>query len=326
MKKENTPKKKISRVNKPKRKSLLKEFLAALGIAVVLIIATSNIPTTTILGRHNTQNVLGDDDENKDEEHKEDDSGSNNEEHKEEDKEEEGQEENQTDSSSESRSTTTQSEGNKRETEIETVTGQKIKTKVEDDGSTRIEIEEGGRKVKYVVENGKVVLKISDESGEDQDASEEELEDLHDELEQEFEDKGIDVATDGGKIRFTKNNVSAQSNFPLSVNVDTNQLIVSTPNGDKVIAILPDQAILNLINTGVINTISGDSTTDSLTEVTLEEREGEVVYKVKGIRTKRLLGFIPVNTEVTAFVSAEDGVPVATEQSLFSNIINTISL
>ncbi len=350
MKKKTAPKKKASRVGKPKHRSLLKEFLVALGITVVLVVATSNIPTTTVLGTHNTQNVLGDDDENKEEEHKEDNSGSSNkedkeeekkeEEHKEEDKkEEEKQEENDVDNSSEAGSTTTtqvvnsktksttQSEEQKQETEIETATGQKIKTKVEDDGTTKIEIEEGGRKVKYVVENGKVVLKIENESGEDHDATEEELEDIHDELEQEFENHGIDIATSEGKIKFVKNNVSAQSNFPLSVNIDTNQLIVSTPNGDKVVAILPDQAVLNLINTGVIYKVEGASTTDNLeTDVTLEEKDGEVVYRVKGVKTKRLLGLIPVDTKVTAFISAENGVPVATEQSLFSNIINSISL
>ena len=43
----------------------------------------------------------------------------------------------------------TQDTGNGRETEIETEDGQKIKTKVEDDGSSKIEIEHNDYKIKY---------------------------------------------------------------------------------------------------------------------------------------------------------------------------------
>ena len=50
-------------------------------------------------------------------------------------------------------------EGNKKETEVKTADGQRIKTKVEDDGTTKIEIEYGKLKAKYVWEDNELKLK-----------------------------------------------------------------------------------------------------------------------------------------------------------------------
>lgn len=199
----------------------------------------------------------------------------------------------------------TQTEGKKSETEIETPDGRKIKTKVEDDGTTKVEVEHGQLKLK------------DDELGE---------------LEDELAEDNIKIATGSGKTVLAKNNVAAFTDFPLSIDVGTNQLIVTTPAGQKVVAVLPDQAVQNLLATGIVNKIEQSSDPNLTSElgqlggvVKLEIRNNEVVYKVKGIKTHNLLGFIPVDTSTTAFVSAQTGQPVAQEQSLFTNIVDLLS-
>ena len=92
--------------------------------------------------------------------------------------------------SSSSAQTSKSNKGNKSETEIETADGQRIKTKIEDDGTTKVEIESGKLKLKYVIENGKLVLKIENESGEEVELSDDELS----EIENELEDDGFKIA------------------------------------------------------------------------------------------------------------------------------------
>ena len=229
----------------------------------------------------------------------------------------------------------TESEGNKQETEIETADGQKIKTKIEDDGTTKVEIRNGTIKLVYKIENGQLVLKVEDESGEEVEIEDDKLGELEDVVEDELGDDDVKLtATTDNQLAVTSNQVTALTNFPLSINVETKELIVTTPAGQRVVTILPDEAVANLLATGIINrveTSSADTATQgqlgALTGVVkLEIRNNEVVYKVNGVKTHRMLGFIPVTTPVSAFVSAETGTTLAKQQSILASIIDFLSL
>lgn len=228
--------------------------------------------------------------------------------------------------------TKTRTEGKKSETEIKTPDGQKIKTKVEDDGTTKVEIENKQLKIKYVVENGQIKLKAENEEGEEVEVEDEARDEAESEIEDELAEEGIKIASGSGKPVFAKNNVAALTDFPLSIEVGTNRLIVNTPAGQKAVTVLPDQAVENLLATGIINRIeqqSDTAITDELGQlsgvVKLEVRNSEVVYKVKGAKIHNLLGFIPVETSTTAFVSVENGQTVAQEQSLLASVVDFLS-
>lgn len=225
-------------------------------------------------------------------------------------------------------------EGRKQETEIQTADGQKIKTKIEDDGTTKIEIENGSLKLKYRTENGKVILKAENESGKEVELDKDQLEELENAVKDELEDDDLKlVPTTNNRLAVAHNQVAVVTDFPLSINVETKELIVTTPSGQKVVTVLPEQAVENLLATNIINTVE-TSPTDSFTQgqlgalsgvVKLEIRNDEVIYKVNGTKTYRMLGFIPVTTPVTALVSAENGTTVAKQQSLLANVIDLLS-
>lgn len=225
------------------------------------------------------------------------------------------------------------SEGNKRETEIETADGQKIKTKVEDDGSTKIEIEQGELKVKYKSENGQIVRKVEDENGREVELEDDELDELETAIDDELEDDDLSLRSiNNDKLAVTKNQVSATTDFPLSIDAETKQLVATTPDGQKIITILPDQAVQNLSTSGIINTVDTQNTdTSSLPSesftgtLTLETRNNDVVYKINSVKTHRMLGFIPVTAPVTAFVSADTGMTVAKQQSILVAVIDFLS-
>ncbi|KXK09211.1 MAG: hypothetical protein UZ21_OP11001000269 [Microgenomates bacterium OLB22] len=222
----------------------------------------------------------------------------------------------------------------KQETEIETADGQKIKTKVGDDGLTKIEIENGAVKLKYIIVNGQMILKAENEDGEEVDVADEDLAELENELGDELEEDDIRlVPTADHQLALTQYQIAALTDFPILVNSQTRELIVTTPDGQRVVTVLPGEAVQNLLATGIINSMdtppTGITVQDQLDTVTgvvdLIEREGEIVYKIKGRKTHRILGLIPLTTPVTAFVSIDSGLPVAKEQSVLTDVIDFLS-
>lgn len=192
-----------------------------------------------------------------------------------------------------------QSEGKKQETEIQTSNGQKIKTKVEDNGATKIEVEQGNFKLKSETEKGQTEPEVENE------------------LE---EDEGIKISTESGKPTITRNKVTASTEFPLSVDATTHQITVNTPEGQKIVTILPDQAIQNMVGaspSAILNNLSAP--------IKLEFKDNEMVYKLRGEKKFRIFGLIPVSTSATAYVSAQSGNLVEQEQSLLTNLIKLIS-
>ncbi|MCL4366409.1 hypothetical protein M1437_04240 [Patescibacteria group bacterium] len=223
--------------------------------------------------------------------------------------------------------------GNKQETETEGPNGQKIKTKVEDDGTTKVEIEHNKLKLKYVVEDGKVKVEIENEASKEARLSDQERQDVEDEVNNDIEKQGIKIGTRSGQPVIAKNHIAATTAFPLSIDATTKQLIVTTPAGQKIVTVLPDQAVRNLLATGIMTKIASQSGDLALTKdlgslngvVKLEIRDNNVVYKVAGIKEYRLFGFIPLSSPTTAFVSAQSGSLVAEDQPVIANLLKLLS-
>lgn len=346
-----------------------RQFVIATSVVLLAFVASANIPVTQVLSSSQSPNVLGDENqqeqpkeqEKKQEEQKHEEEKRSSEQKKEE-KREENREEKKEDKKpqevkqQEQRPNTqnnpgstnvvntrnvnsglmqvkTQSEGKKQETEIETSDGQKIKTKVEDNGTTKIEIESNSIKLKYVVKNGTTVVKAEDSTGKEVKLGEKDLNRMEDKVKQDLEKDGIQISKDSPKPAFSKNSVAATTDLPLSVDVTTKQLILTTSDGQKVLTVLPDKAVENILKTGIVNAV--DSSVDpSLTSelgnltsaIKVNIRNNEVVYEVNGTKNHKLFGFIPVTTPKKVIVSAETGQAVAQEQSILSNITEVLSL
>jgi hypothetical protein len=75
---------------------------------------------------------------------------------------------------------------------------------------------------------------------------------------------GVDEDDNGFKVRarenaslVIRNKLAAQTNFPLKVNLDTNELIVTTPKGEKSVTVLPDKAVFNMLAANVLDQLGG---------------------------------------------------------------------
>ncbi|MBI2334545.1 hypothetical protein HYU96_01975 [Candidatus Daviesbacteria bacterium] len=193
------------------------------------------------------------------------------------------------------------SDEQKTETKTETKFSEdeKIKTEVKDDRQ-RIDVYSGGVKVRYETRNGRTTIKAETEEGEG--VPEQEL----------FK---IKIAT-------------VSSNFPLQVDLNTNQLTVTTPAGTKVVTVLPDQAVQNMLAANVISRLGAPAireATSAAQVIQLGLKNNIPVYEIPGIKQFNLLGFIPVDRPITALVSADTGELINTEQSLLTRIIDLLS-
>ncbi len=146
------------------------------------------------------------------------------------------------------------------------------------------------------------------------------------ETETEFDVKD---GTEAAKIKIRSGNsqfelqqdgsqIQVQSKMPLSVNPKTRELTIETPQGPKVVAILPQTAVDNMLSAGILSTTSN---------VEFETAsDGSMTYKIDGNDNKKFLGLFAVSISKTVNVSAQTGQVVGVNQSSTSKILDILSI
>ena len=212
-------------------------------------------------------------------------------------------------------------------TEVKFSEDEKIKTEVRED-RTRTDVNSQDIKVRYEVKNGRVIMKA--ETEDEEDASGEELVKIIDRVDK----TGIKVAVAEGRMVVARNGVGALTDFPLQIDLSTNQLIASTSAGTRILTTLPDQAVQNMIRANIISrlgppavrqlSLQGELTFINQV-VELGVRDGLTVYEISGVKDFKLLGFIPISQPTTAIVSAESGQLIETETTFLARVIDALS-
>src|SRR3989338_3158643 len=141
---------------------------------------------------------------------------------------------------------------------------------------------------------------------------------------------GSEVAQNGDVFSLKRGQVEANTKLPISFNMATKSFTVQTANGEKEIAVLPDEAAQKLIENKIFTdlqttTTTQEGTTTEQVAVSLTELDNKPVYEVQGASRQRFLGFAPVSISKTVYVSAEDGSQVKTNQTFTSQLLDLIS-
>ena len=170
-------------------------------------------------------------------------------------------------------------------------------------------------------------VRVENEAGEEEELGEQE--ELRIREREEENETEIEVEDDEFVVR--RGQTQATTKFPLSINLATNELVVTTPAGERGVTVLPDQAVQGMLGADVIDqlqvAVASPGAALAAGTISLGGRLGVPVYEILGIKHHKFLGFIPVQTEVTAVVSAETGELVATEDvSLVEQVINLLSV
>lgn len=237
-------------------------------------------------------------------------------------------------------------------TEVRLPDGTKIKTRVEE-GRTRTDVYRGATKVRFEREGDRFRIKAENDLGQEIKL-EERVDDALDEEENKAAGKAIledaletedeivvEERADLLRIRALRSkaiierlNVQALTALPLSVDLNTNILTVTTPAGERQVTVLPDQAVQNMLAANAIDRLYGQALVDEVRRGNIETlgqvvelglRNDVPVYQVQGVKDHRFLGFWPVTTSVTVAVSAETGEVVAADQSFGDKVIDFFS-
>lgn len=299
----------------------IKRIFLPLGFAALALLAGSQLTYT----RNFQSNVLGDEDSSSGRQETE--AAKQQEEQRQEAAKQ--QQEQIKESSQNSGSSGTISQRN--ETETETRDGVKIKTKTEDNGAVKVEAESEDVHFNFQEENGEVKLHVETEDGKEITAREHLKE--RDELEQELEDEDINISSEAGEMEIEHNDVRARFGFPLSIDPVTRDLIVTTPAGERTVAVLPDEAMRRLFASGKLTPVASGSaqpqdasssgTLANSIELTL--KNGNLVYEVNGEKHEKFLGVVPVTFNRKITVSALSGEVLSEAQSILDTILGFLS-
>lgn len=203
---------------------------------------------------------------------------------------------------------------------------QKEKTKIEiNDQKIETELETPESKVELNTTGSKIELKVKKSDGTEVKL---ETENTLNKLNQILNVKDVEIgATADKKIKIKKGKVEAQTQLPLSINPTKQNLTITTSTGDKEVNVLPDQAVESILQTNLMNSIENEANeTGIVQKIVLKELNSEPVFEIKGVSNKKVLGFIPVAFAKTAFVSAQTGQIIKTDQAFFNKILEAISL
>jgi len=143
----------------------------------------------------------------------------------------------------------------------------------------------------------------------------------------EREDRSeVRIGSDNGRFVINRNQVGAVSDFPLSVDLTTNTLSVTTPAGEKQVTVLPDQAVQNMLARNVIDRIGDQEAGNFSGRIRMSQKpDGTLTYEIDGEKQERLLGLMRIKFKKTAVVSAETGELVETKQAFTDRILELIS-
>src|SRR3990167_81589 len=241
----------------------------------------------------------------------------------------------------------TQIESNSKKTEIKTESEDgKFETKIEED-KEETKIRTGNLRIEIKTENGRTVLKVKNENDEEVELEDEEDDELLEELEDELEDDDIEIATGSAQVGFIQKGHKVRTNFPLSVNPATGELFVTTPAGEKVVAILPDVAIQNMIRAGILTRVEGEPEPEASPSpegtpsaqppegttaasvagagIELTQEDNEAVYVISGVKDENFIWLIPVGIKLKAVVAVDDGNLLDIKQGFFSRLLDLLS-
>lgn len=151
-------------------------------------------------------------------------------------------------------------------------------------------------------------------------------------LNEHFQINGEDTQIGSGSANnfsLQTGSVEAQTKFPLTVSNHT--LIVTTPQGQIQVAVLPNQAVEKVLSEKLLSNILSSSPSNSTSSagatqtISLTQINNETAFAIPGIADKKLFGIFPVGFSKTVYVSTTNGNILQTKESLLNKFLESLS-
>jgi len=119
------------------------------------------------------------------------------------------------------------------------------------------------------------------------------------EIEQDDAPKTITIGKVDDNFGISQAGITALTSYPIHINAEDRTISVATGSGERIVHILPDEAVETLVRANIINVLSQDG------QVVLGESDtGELTYSIPAERNINLFNIhtvqVPVNTTVSA--------------------------
>ncbi len=119
------------------------------------------------------------------------------------------------------------------------------------------------------------------------------------EIEQNQVPKSIKIGKVDDSFGISQSGITALTSFPIHIDASNKIISVATDSGERIVSVMPDDAVETLVRANIINTISQDG------QMVLGESDtGELTYSIPAEREVNLFNVhtitVPVNTTVSA--------------------------
>lgn len=132
----------------------------------------------------------------------------------------------------------------------------------------------------------------------------------------------VQVRSLDGKFEIEDGEVRAQTSFPLRIDAQSGVMTVVTPAGEREVSVLPQQAVTNLMERGILSRVE----TNREESVTLRADGQGATYRILGSKSKRLFGLFPIDIQKEIDVSLETGEVVSTQVSTLNSLLDALAL
>ena len=136
------------------------------------------------------------------------------------------------------------------------------------------------------------------------------------EFKKEIEPERVSIVASGENFLIMQRGVAAETTFPIKISEKDENLILKTETGDRYIAVLPYEALMQAVRSDYIEEINSDGKIEII-----ENDEGEIAYKISGEKKYSIFKFFDLPANVDTYVSALTGNILKVDQPVWSRVL-----
>lgn len=136
------------------------------------------------------------------------------------------------------------------------------------------------------------------------------------EIEERYSPRKLAILAHEDGFAIKQLGITALTTYPVKVSSEKNRLSVVTPTGERVLKVMPHEAVSQVIRSNILTNVSGSG------QVLLEEgSEGEVEYLLKGKKDVILFKVFLIEVPISVRVSALSGNIMEIDQPIWYSLI-----
>ena len=128
----------------------------------------------------------------------------------------------------------------------------------------------------------------------------------------------LKIGTNGNMFTIEENGITANTNFPITIDPIKNELTLSTNSGSRILSVLPFEAVSLMTKGKFMDTVKNN-------EISLaEDGSGELQYSISGVKNINILNLAKLSGNVNSTVSATSCDIIKVDESEWLKLLGVI--